>query len=154
MKKYACFKIDIGGDGKIKTVHEYPKGMRTKKLPCIYAFLYQNKIIRVGEGSLGYSRIREGLNQPITKTNKKSGNSKRNYYAYKWREKYKNKSLSLIMFQIKQPKLPDAYKIQKWRRSVEAEITYEIRQVYGHWPKAMNEVHFEEAYRNRKDVQK
>jgi len=153
MEKVACYKIKIGVSGTISNIEECPRGMRSKKFPCIYAFIYKNKIIRVGEGSQGYSRIRSGLNQPLTKIKKGNKKATQNYYAYRWRVKYKNRTLNLVLFKIKQPNLKTNYAIQKWRRSVEAEITYELRQTSGHWPTSMNEIHFDESYRNRKNVQ-
>jgi hypothetical protein len=149
MEKFLTVSIQLDNkSGRIAKVNDNPKGQRTKKLPCIYAILYRKRIIRLGETSAGYSRIRSGFNQKL-----RHNNSQRNYYAYKWRERYKGRKLELMLFSLPK-RFGDKSDAQCWRRALEAELAWEFRKVHGGWPTAMTEIHFDEQLRRKKTIQK
>lgn len=105
----------------------------------IYVFKFANQVLRVGESSSGFVRIRRGLTAPLRhrRTNKK------NYIAYSWRELYRSTTLGLDYFPLR-----DAhFRENRLRRALEAEVTFQFRLAFRAWPPNMSEIHFLEDYR-------
>jgi hypothetical protein len=99
MKRQSRYKLKLNHRGKLASIlEEEPQKNRTKKFSCIYAFKYRSKIIRIGETTAGFSRIRNGLTKNIKKQTKKG--RVRDYYSYKWRTRYKGKVIELYMFEL------------------------------------------------------
>jgi hypothetical protein len=142
MKKAGCFRVRLGKHGRLE---DGPSGPM-REIVCIYVFIYQNKIIYVGETTKGFNRIRKGLKLPLRR---------RNRLAYKWRKRYPRKNLAIVLFELPKRKFAgqNSQESQQWRRALEAEIVFKLRRRYGQWPKAMTEIHFNEKLRKRKLVQ-
>ena len=148
MKKRLTVTIRLDNkSGRIAEVNDNPKGQLTKKFPCVYAISYRNCIVRFGEASAGYSRIRSGFNQELCHKN-----NKRNYYAYKWREHYRGKKLELVVCSLPE-RFGDANDGSRWRRALEAELAWEFRKLHGGWPTAITEIHFDEQLRKKRIIQ-
>lgn len=105
----------------------------------IYVFKCDKQVLRVGESSSGFARIRRGLTAPLRhrRTNKK------NYIAYLWRERYRSMTLGLDYF----PLTDARFRENRLRRALEAEVTFQFRLAFRAWPPNMSEIHFLEDYR-------
>jgi hypothetical protein len=107
----------------------------------LYVFRASSEIIRVGETSSGCARISKGFKQPLRRSLR--GKVRKNYLAYSWREKFPNTSIWVDFFDLMEDPFSDSY----LRRSLEAEITFQLRIHMKHWPREMSEIHFQERSR-------
>ncbi len=126
----------IWEESKITVKGEY------QTLYGIYVIRENKNIIRIGESASGFKRIKGGFSQPFD-LNRKGKNIK-NYYAYHWREYYNR--LEIDYFDLKN----QDFEKNDYRRSLEAELTFQVRLNIKKWPEAMTEVHFSEKYRTEK----
>lgn len=102
----------------------------------LYVFRTATEIIRVGESSSGCARIAKGFKTPLRHLRR--GKERKNYLAYSWRERHASKLLSVDYFNLPDDPFSDNY----FRRSLEAELTFQLRVHMGHWPREMSEIHF------------
>lgn len=112
----------------------------------LYVFLSSSEIIRVGETSSGCARIVKGFREPLRKMLR--GKERKNYLAYSWRKKHAEKSINVNFFNLPEEPFADSY----LRRSLEAEVTFQLRVQMKHWPREMSEIHFLESSRTHPDV--
>ena len=112
----------------------------------LYVFRSGGAVIRIGETSSGCSRLSKGFNQPLRHVRR--GKERKNYMAYSWRERHAKKSISVDYFNLSEAPFCDSYV----RRSLEAEVTFQLRVQLGHWPTEMSEIHFLEVHRRHPDV--
>lgn len=107
----------------------------------IYIMLSAQQLIRVGECSSGVSRLKKGFRDPLRRTLR--GKDRKNYIAYSWRANYRGKAVHVDYFELKDPRFEDS----SFRRSLEAEVTFQFRLARKQWPTEMSEIHFLERYR-------
>lgn len=107
----------------------------------IYVMSHLTQIIRVGESSSGMSRLKKGFRDPLRKILR--GKERKNYIAYSWRGSYQGKAISVDYFELKDTK----YEESGFRRSLEAELTFQFRVAKKAWPAEMSEIHFLERFR-------
>jgi len=132
-----------GEPGPTVTKLGLPKG------PCFYAIKCEGELLYVGESPKGAGRVIDGLKAP--KHRKIRGVLRTNHSGYKWRGKYRLKTLDVIVATVLGTnQLP----VQEFRRAVEAEIVYTLRQRNGGWPTEQHEIHFCERLRRNTQVQK
>jgi hypothetical protein len=112
----------------------------------LYIFRSSGVIIRIGESSSACARLSKGFNQPLRHVRR--GKERKNYLAYSWRERHANKSIAVDYFNLADTPFSDNF----IRRSLEAEITFQVRVQAGHWPTEMSEIHFLESHRNDPSV--
>ena len=110
----------------------------------IYVIRKGTEIIRIGETSSGYKRIRSGFNQKlrISRNNKEF----KNYYAYHWRDFHKELFIDFHSISSK------IFSENVIRRALEAEITLQLRLNYKKWPVNMTEIHFYEKFRTKSAI--
>lgn len=108
----------------------------------IYVMLSSKQLIRIGECSSGVSRLKKGFRDPLRRTLR--GKERKNYIAYSWRANYRGKSVHVDYFELRDPRFED----NAFRRSLEAELTFQFRIANKHWPVEMSEIHFLERYRS------
>ena len=130
------FKIFLDHEGLIS---EWSKP-KTRKYG-VYIFRSDAKIIRVGESSSGCDRISKGFKQRLRHVRR--GKERKNYLAYSWRERHAGKSIAVDFFNLPEDPFSDSHT----RRSLEAELTFQIRIFTGQWPDEMSEIHFLESKR-------
>jgi hypothetical protein len=107
----------------------------------LYVFRAASEIIRVGETSSGCARISKGFKEKLRR--RLRGKERKNYLAYSWREKYSGTSIFVDFLNLDDDPFSDNY----LRRSLEAEVTFQLRIHMGHWPREMSEIHFQERSR-------
>jgi len=107
----------------------------------IYFIKCDEEIVRVGESQSSYTRIIKGFKNPFRKFIR--GKDRKHYMAYPWRTYYPHAILSVDFFELKDPYFKD----NSLRRSLEAELTFQLRLYYKKWPIRMCEIHFSEATR-------
>lgn len=135
------FEIALDGNGRL-TNWTPPQ---TRKYG-LYVFRADEEIIRVGESSSGCLRIAKGFKEPLRHIRR--GKERKNYLAYSWREKRAGQSVAIDYFNLQDEPFADNY----LRRSLEAELTFQLRLHMGHWPREMSEIHFLEGSRRNPDV--
>ncbi len=108
----------------------------------VYAFLVRDEVIRFGESASGFVRIKKGFNHQLFKAN-----GKKNYIAYHFREKFKNRNIEVRYYTAK-----GLLKTPENRRAIEAELAYQFRAKTGAWPRVMVEIHFSNKLSNRSNT--
>jgi hypothetical protein len=136
--KPMSFVVNVSLDGLV------PLSEFSTLLPLrgIYVMSNSDQIIRVGESSSGMSRLKKGFRDPFRRTI--GGKDKKNYIAYAWRTNYHGKPVKVDYFELQDLRFDDNY----FRRSLEAELTFQFRIAYKRWPREMSEIHFLERFRN------
>lgn len=134
-------EIGLGEDGRLQ---RWSKPVTSKY--GLYVFRVASEIIRVGETSSGCGRIAKGFRDPLRRQLR--GKERKNYLAYSWREKLAGRSISVDFFNLDEDPFSDNY----LRRSLEAEITFQLRIQMGHWPREMSEIHFLESSRRHPNI--
>lgn len=112
----------------------------------LYVFRVGSEIIRIGETSSGCARIAKGFKEPLRR--RLRGKERKNYLAYSWREGRAGASISVDFCNLEEVPFSDNY----LRRSLEAEITFQLRLHMGHWPREMSEIHFQEHSRQHPSI--
>jgi hypothetical protein len=135
-------EISINTEGKIYAI--VPSIPRLYKYG-IYIFYHKNRLIRIGETASGFTRIYKGFSSPL-----RLKNGKKNYYAYSWRQDYRNEKIRVVYFSLDQ--LDKEAEKPEVRRSIEAEIAFQIRLKSEKWPVRMTEIHFSEKLRSNRKI--
>jgi hypothetical protein len=136
--KPTSFVLNVDSDGVV-AASEF-----STLLPLcgIYVVLHSTQIIRVGESSSGMSRLKKGFRDPLRRMLR--GKERKNYIAYSWRANYRGKPVNVDYFELKDIRYED----NAFRRSLEAELTFQFRVARKAWPGEMSEIHFLERFRN------
>jgi hypothetical protein len=136
--KPTSFVLNVDSDGLV-AASEF-----STLLPLcgIYVMLHSTQIIRVGESSSGMSRLKKGFRDPLRRMLR--GKERKNYIAYSWRVNYRGKSVDVDYFELKELRYDD----NAFRRSLEAELTFQFRVANKAWPVEMSEIHFLERFRS------
>ena len=114
----------------------------------LYVIRYRGQAIRIGECASGNSRLKKGFREPLRKVLR--GKERKNYIAYHWRSNYARKKVSIDYYELEESIFSNA----KFRRALEAELTFQFRLAVKKWPKEMSEIHFLESLRKKSAVTK
>lgn len=135
------FEVALDQDGRLP---QWSKPVLEKH--GLYVFRSGTDILRIGESSSGCARIVKGFREPLRKLLR--GKERKNYLAYAWRLKHAGRSLTVDFFNLPEQPFADSY----LRRSLEAEVTFQLRIAMKYWPREMSEIHFLEKSRTHPDV--
>jgi hypothetical protein len=138
--KPTSFVLNVDSDGLV-SASEFSTLL---PLRGIYVISHEKQIIRVGESSSGMSRLKKGFRDPLRHTRR--GKDRKNYIAYSWRANYLGKPVQVDYFELKDL----AFEGNAFRRSLEAELTFQFRVATKSWPIEMSEIHFLERFRKER----
>ena len=109
----------------------------------IYVIFWRKKVLRVGESKSGKTRLKKGFCERLYK--RLRGKKRKNYIAFAWRAKYRQKRLIVDYFEL----TATSFACDHYRRALEAELTFQFRIARKQWPSEMSEIHFLERYRTK-----
>lgn len=131
----STYKIIVIDERKIFYHNKFRAPVTTKGLPKIYIITKKKKIVYVGVTKQSLrSRLKQGENP-------RAGNG---YHGYKWLNQKGEYNLCVYTFK-RSNKIIDI-------ETIEAELVYKVRKMYGQWPEFQTEIHFHKSNKNHRYI--